>query len=201
MQFKINTTTYKISFTFLALALLVLTTSKSRTICVLFLFAILHELVHLLFIYRFSVAPKKVEFTLFGANITRDLTVINNINSEIIINLSAPVFNIVTGAFFHLLLNFDMEYNQIFSEIAAVNFTLGFFNIIPFYTFDGGNVLKYILLKYFKEKTTEQALLCVSLAITLCFSFVAVHIFFNYNQNFSLLFICVYMFLAIIFKK
>ena len=199
MQFKIKNTTYKISFTFLALILFVLTTNKSRTLVLLLLFAILHEMVHLIFIYRFSVAPEKVDFTLLGANISRGLSVTNNINSEIIINLSAPVFNIATGAFFQLLS--ISEYNLIFTEIAQVNFTLGFFNLIPFHTFDGGATLKYILLKHIDEIKTEQILTWVSLIITVTFSFISIHIFLNYKHNFSLFLMCIYMFISIIFKK
>ncbi len=201
MQFKIKTTTYKISFTFLALALLVLTAGKSRTIGILLLFAILHELVHLIFIYRFSVAPDKVDFTLFGANISRGLTVTNNINSEIIINISAPVFNIVTGASFYLFSYISADDNLLLKEIAEVNFVLGLFNLIPFHTFDGGNVLKYVLLKFLKEKTTEECLTWISLLITIAFSFICIHIFLNYQHNFSLFIMCIYMFLSIIFKK
>jgi Zn-dependent protease len=199
MQFKIKNTTYKISFTFLALILFVLTTNKSGTIFLLLLFAILHEIVHLIFIYRFSVAPKKVGFTVLGANISRGLSLTNNINSEIIINLSAPVFNIVTGVFFQLLSISD--YNQIFTEIAEVNFALGFFNLIPFHNFDGGATLKYILLKYIDEIKTEQILTWVSLIITVTFSFISIHIFLNYKHNFSLFLMCIYMFISIIFKK
>ena len=199
MQFKIKNTTYKISFTFLSLILFVLTTNKSRTIIFLLLFAILHEMVHLIFIYRFSVAPEKVDFTLLGANISRGLSVTNNINSEIIINLSAPVFNIATGAFFQLLSISD--YNQIFTEIAEVNFTLGLFNLIPFLNFDGGATLKYILLKHIDEIKTEQILTWVSLIITVTFSFISIHIFLNYKHNFSLFLMCIYMFISIIFKK
>ena len=199
MQFKINNTTYKISFTFLALILFVLTTNKSRTIFLLLLFAILHEIVHLIFIYRFSVAPKKVGFTVLGVNISRGLSLTNNINYEIIINLSAPVFNIATGAFFQLLSISGC--NQIVAEIAEVNFALGFFNLIPFHTFDGGTTLKYILLKYIDEIKTEQILTWVSLITTVSFSFVSIHIFFNYKHNFSLFLMCIYMFISIIFKK
>ena len=74
MQFKIKNTTYKISFTFLALILFALTTDKGKTVITLLFFAIAHEIVHLLFIYHFSVAPKEVAFTLFGADIKRTIT-------------------------------------------------------------------------------------------------------------------------------
>ncbi len=201
MQFKIKNTTYKISFTFLALILYVLTISKSRTIGILLLFAMLHEMVHLIFIYRFSVAPEMVAFNLSGANIKRGAIPSFNINSEIIINASAPVFNIFAGAVFHLLSKYFNAYQITLSEIANINFVLGFFNIIPFYTFDGGNTLKYLLLKFFTERKAEQIITTVSLIVTVAFSFISIHIFLNYQHNFSLIIMCIYMFLSIIFKK
>lgn len=201
MQFKIKNTTYRISFSFLALILYVLTVSYSRNIGILLFFATVHEMVHLIFIYRFSVAPEVVSFTIFGANIKRNLTAVNNFNSEIIINASAPVFNVLTGAVFSLLSKFTSVDELFYSDIADINFVLGCFNLIPFHTFDGGNVLKNILLKYFSEKTTEQILTCVSLIVTVVFSFVSIYIFLNYQHNFSLLIMCIYMFLSIIFKK
>ncbi len=201
MQFKYKNTTYKISFTFLALILYVVCISKSRTIGILLLFAILHEMVHLIFIYRFSVAPENVSFNLLGANIKRGVISLFNTNSEIIINASAPVFNIFTGAVFYLLSDCFSNYQVVLTEISSVNFVLGFFNIIPFYTFDGGNVLKYVLLKFLNEKKTEQILTTVSIIVTVAFSFISIHIFLNYQNNYSLIIMCIYMFISIIFKK
>ena len=169
MQFKIKNTTFHIIFSFLILILLTLTADKTKTFIVLLLFAILHEMVHLIFIYCLSLPPLKVSFTILGANIKRGQSVSNDIDSEILINLSAPVFNIITGVIFYF----------ISEEISTVNFVLGFFNLIPFYTFDGGNALKYIFLKFLSEKKTEQVLTLVSLLITVTFSFLSLYIFLN----------------------
>ncbi len=201
MQFKIKDTTYKISFTFLGLVLFALTTENSKTVIILLLFAVIHELVHLIFIYRFSSAPEEVKLTLFGANIKRGASPTSNLNSEIIINASAPVFNIATGAFLYHLSKLVPNYESTLNEIANVNLFIGFFNLIPFYTFDGGNALKYLLLKFLSSKQAEQAMTCVSLIITVAFSFISIHIFLNYQHNYSLFIMCIYMFLSIIFKK
>lgn len=201
MQFKIKSTTYKVSFTFLGLILFTLTTDNSRTVALFLLFAVMHELVHLMFIYRFSFAPKEVSFTLFGASIKRDATATNNLNSEIIINACAPVFNLTTGVFFYLLSGQFTHYENILNEIASVNLTIGLFNLIPFYTFDGGNALRYLLLKFMSSKQVEQVITCISLLVTIAFSFIAIYIFLNYQHNFSLFAISIYMFLSIIFKK
>ncbi len=201
MQFKIKNTTYKISFTFFALILYVVTVNHSRTIGILLFFAIMHEMVHLIFIYNFSVAPEMVSFTLLGANIKRGLTASFKANSEIIINASAPVFNIITGVIFLFFAKTGINRQVILEEIANVNLVLGFFNLLPFFSFDGGNVLKNILLKCFSEKVSEQVLTITSLAVTVAFSFISIYIFLNYQHNFSLLIMCIYMFLSIIFKN
>lgn len=201
MQFKVNNTAYKISFSFFAVILLALSTDKEKTILLILLFAGLHEAVHLIFIYCLSVPPKKVSLSLLGANITRATNASTSLNSEILINISAPVFNISTGAFFQLLSVKLSEYSALFSEFALINFVLGLFNLIPFYTFDGGNALKYFLLKLCNEKATEQIVTAISLSVTVFFSFASIYIFLNYQHNFSLLIMCAYMFIAIIFKK
>lgn len=200
MQFKIKNTTYKISFTFLALLLLALTSNQNYRILLFMLFAIAHEIVHLIFIFIFSIPPETIVFSLFGANISRKTATTKSINSEIIINLSAPVFNIITGAFFQLLSENYIN-NKLFNEIATVNYCLGFFNLMPFYSLDGGNALKYVLLSFINEKQSENILFVLSLLVTMIFSFLSVYIFLNYQQNYSLIIMCIYMFLSIIFKK
>ena len=201
MQFKINNTSYKICFSFFAVILLALSTDKGKTLLLILLFAGLHEAVHLIFIYSLSDPPKSVSLSLLGANISRGTNSTTSLNSEILINISAPVFNIAAGAFFQLLSVKTEEYSALFSEFALINFVIGLFNLIPFYTFDGGNALKYFLLKLCNEKVTEQITTAISLAVTVLFSFASIYIFLNYSHNFSLLIMCAYMFIAIIFKK
>ncbi len=201
MQFKIKTTTFKISFSFLALILLALATDKSRTVILFLIFAVLHEAVHLIFIYCLSVPPKMVSLSLLGANISRCDNSTTSLSSEFLINISAPVFNIATGAFLKIISIINSEYNSLLEETALVNLALGLFNLVPFYTFDGGNALKYFLLKFCTEKATEGLMTVISLVVTVLFSFTSIYIFLNYHHNFSLLIMCVYMFLSIIFKK
>jgi len=201
MQFKIKNTVYEISFTFFALILFLLTLNKNTSFLLVFFFALLHEAVHLIFIYLFSVAPKKVSFTLFGANILRALKSNGSCASEIAINLSAPLFNLIIGLLINLISNLFTEYRAILLNISEINIALGVLNLLPFYNFDGGNALKLLLFNYLEEKTTESIVKGISVVITIVFSFISVYIFFNYEHNISLVLISVYMIFAIIFKK
>ncbi len=199
MQFKIKNTDYKISFSFFALILLMITVNK--TLFSLFIFVFIHELIHLLFINLFSVAPKKVSFTLFGANILRDFKSAKNNNSEIVINLSAPIFNIFIYVACYIFSFYFPQFTKQLLGISEINLSIGLFNLIPFYNFDGGNALRCFLLKYADEKTTELILTITSVIVTIIFSFVSVYVIIYYRYNISLVFISLYMIISIIFKK
>lgn len=193
MQFKIKNTEVKISFSFFALVLLFLTLDSDRNFLLILAFALLHELVHILFITLLSSAPKKVNFTLFGADILRDNSSNINYNSEIIINASAPIFNLIV---WFLCFN-----NPELTEIAEINLVLGVFNLLPFYNFDGGNALNNLLLKYLSVNVAEKLMTVVSVLVTVAFSFLTIVIFVEFKHNFSLMFISAYMIFCIIFKK
>ncbi len=199
MQFKIKNTEYKISFSFFALLLLLLTLADNHLYFICILSAFVHELVHLFFIYKFSSAPKKVSFTLFGADIVRGVLTHSETKYEVLINVSAPIFNILIGLFF--LLFYKWFKGQMLVNISIINFSLGIFNLIPFYNFDGGNALRCILLKATNERWAEIILMVVSIIVTVIFSFFSVYIFYNFQHNITLVFVSVYMILSILFKK
>ncbi len=199
MRFKIKNTVYEIHFTFFALILLTLTVSYKYYLVLLS--AVMHELTHLIFIYLFSSAPKKVTFTLFGADILRDITAMHNYTSEVIINISAPLLNIALGVLCSLMSSCAFVYRNLINEIAVINISMGIFNLLPFYSFDGGNALKYFLLKSLNETKTEKALTFTSVLVAVIFSFLSVYMIFMYKNNISLIIVSFYMFFCIIFKK
>ena len=200
MRFKVKETEFKISFSFFALLLLFLTTDTDIKYIFVIVFALVHEAVHLIFINIFSVAPKMVSFTLFGADILRENNATISNNAEILIHLSAPVFNLLFSGFFYLMYGF-LSKNSLFELFANINLVLGAFNLIPFYSFDGGNALYYFFLKYFTNRTSNIIITCISVIITIVFSALAVLVFIKFKNNFSLLFISLYMIFTIIFKK
>lgn len=200
MRFKIKNTEFRISFSFFALLLLFLTTDTDINYFFVFVFALIHEAIHLLFIYKFSVAPKKVSFTLFGADILRDCNVALSNNNEILIHLSAPLFNLFLSGLFYVIDNILIN-NGLLKLFTNINLVLGVLNLIPFYSFDGGNALYNFLLKYFTNKIAHSTITIISVIITIIFSILSVLVFVKFKNNFSLLFISLYMIFSIIFKK
>lgn len=201
MRFKLKGTEFRISFTFLALILLALTVKNLNTLSIVLVFAILHEAVHLIFIYLFSSPPKRVSLSLFGACIERGDCVNKSFLKEIIINTSAPLFNLIIALFFYLLSQVSKGRGELLNILYETNLVLGIFNLIPYHNFDGGNALFNILLSFVNQAVANKIMTAVSLVVAIVFSIISTIVFFNYNHNYALLFTSLYMLLSLMFKK
>lgn len=194
MQFKINKISVKVSFSFLALILYFIITDNIKIYLITLLCATLHECVHIITIYLFKGEIKSVNFTLLGGNIKRASSGLNSNVQEAIVNISAPLFNIFSG----LIASFLPYDSKCFSEVSL---TIGLFNLLPFYDFDGGHFLYNILLHYTSEKIAKTVTRAISVIVALIFSAVSVYIFVFYQKNLFLLVFSLYMLLIIILKK
>lgn len=191
MQFKIRNTTVKISFTFFALILILLLTNTKEMYIFAFISAMLHETVHLFFITVFSGLPKSITLSIFGGNIERGITTCSN-PQEFIINISAPVFNILLGVVLLLLKK---------STFGVINIVLGVFNILPFYNFDGGNALKIILQGIVSEEASDKIIFIISVLLTVIITIFSITTIISSKLNFTVIFISIYMLVTVIFKK
>ncbi len=194
MQFKIKNISVKISFSFLALILYFIITDNIKIYLITLLCATLHECVHIITIYLFKGNIKSVNFTLLGGNIKRDSSGLNSNIQEAIVNISAPLFNVFSGLIASIL-PYDFE---CFSEVSL---TIGLFNLLPFYDFDGGHFLYNILLHFTSERKANIVTKAISVIVALTFSAVSVYIFVFYQNNLFLLIFSLYMLLIIILKK
>ena len=137
MEFKVKDTRIKISFSFFALILLFTSTEKNKVLIYTLFFSFLHELVHIFFISLFCGLPEKITISIFGASITKKEKT-DSYLKEIIINLSAPVFNILLAV---VLFLFSEKGSNLLKSYSETNLLLGCFNLLPFYNFDGGKAL------------------------------------------------------------
>ena len=191
MRFKIKNTDVSISFTFFAVFLLSLVSDTFDIYLFSFIASLVHELVHIVFILLFGAHISKFSLTLFGGNIKRNTTKIIANPKEAVISFSAPVTNIVIGVV-------SLFINGKESVFAVVNLFIGIFNILPFYSFDGGRGLYYLITMKFSENVANTFLNITSITVTVAFSFISVFVFINYNKNYLLLILSVYMILSII---
>lgn len=198
MSFNIKQTRFEIGFGFWGLLLLFIVAQKSEVYLITLISASLHETIHLIFIYKLSTPPISVKLSVFGGEIKRPPDCQTSFFREILINLSAPVFNIIVG-FLTKEITVHSKYDL--SVLSQINFVLGVFNLLPYYNFDGGNAAKNLLKLKFSETIAEKTVFCLSLILTAIFAFFTVDVFLNNEQNFSLLAVCVYMIFSLIFKN
>ncbi len=197
MQFKIKNTQITISFSFLALILIFITIEKSTVLIYTVLFSFLHELIHIIFILIFCGAPKQITVSVFGATILKNRSS-ESLVKEIIVNLSAPFFNILAGI---LLIYFSSFEYDLLQEFGEINLMLGCFNLLPFYNLDGGIALKNFLQIFIQENISEIIITAISVVVAVLFIFISVYVFFNINRNPVLLLFCIYFIALLIFKK
>ncbi len=195
MQFKVNNTSVKISFSFFALVLFFIITNNMTFYLQTMSSALFHEIIHIFFILLFKGRIESVSLTFLGGNIKRRTACCLSFIKEAIIHISAPFANLIVSYIFL----------KIFGKIngfVAANFLLGFFNALPFYSFDGGHFLLCILQNRFSYKVSDIVVTITSIltAFTLCFFTLSLYI--KYDEvNLSLMIFAAYCFILIIFKK
>ncbi len=186
MKFKIKNTEINVSFTFFAVFLILLCIGELK-ICLFSLVAsLIHELIHIVFIIVFSCEISKMTLSAFGADIKRNSDILTSNYKEAIISFSAPVFNIIIGLVSYLIFKKPTVFG-------TVNLIIGIFNLLPYFSFDGGRGLSFVLKSFFEEKTVEIILNIFSATVTILFSFISVYIFFHHKRNITLIFLSFYM--------
>lgn len=199
MQFKFGNTRIIISFTFFALIIILISLNKTEFLYSTIIFAILHEIGHLLALKYFKILIEEFKVSLFGGNIK----ILNNNKIQYyqnaIISFCGPLVNLFFFVLFYLL-NIFLK-NKFINEIYVINLVLAAFNLLPFYNFDGGKILASILMNFLQEKTVNYIITITSFIILIPFTYLAVYIFMLDSKNFYLLVSAVLMLLTIIFKK
>ena len=194
MQFKIGKTNIKISFSFTALVLFYFISDKSNFFIVALLCAAIHEAIHIFFIYAFTGQISSISLNLFGADIKRRTELITSNIKEAVIAVSAPIFNLILFLIFN---NSGERYNA-FSQM---NLSLGLVNILPFYSFDGGCFVKYLLLEKLDDRTTDKIVFSISLVIAILFCILSVYLSVTKKEFHLSVLISLFMVLSLVFKK
>ncbi len=193
MEFKIKNTSVKLSFSFVALVLLFIIGEKGSLYFVTFFNSFLHELIHIFFIIIFKGEIKEFKISIFGGEIKRNDINASNIHNAITY-ISAPLFNILLGSIFLLITKQE-------SDFVVSNLTLGVFNILPFYSFDGGCFLKSLLLCFYTENKTEKVITAISILVAIVITSASIFVIIYSKEGTFLIIFSLYMIFALIFKK
>jgi stage IV sporulation protein FB len=199
MQFRIKKINVTISFTFFALILLIVVFRKSELLYLTCIFAILHEIGHLIALRKAGVIITGFKISCFGANIKTENFKKIKAKEEVMILLLGPIVNFCFFVLFFIL-NFFLN-EEIFSQIYLVNLCLFVFNMLPFYNFDGGKIIEVLLKNKFNEKASNMAVTCISFIVLIPFCWFSIKAFLLNNNNFYYLIVSALMLLTIILKK
>ena len=167
-------------------------TDKSGIIPYDFLFALAHEIGHILAMILFKVKIEKIKFGLVNIDLFQN-------NSDKLINDKVNIIVLLSGSFFNLLLYlffyfyFFYSGEKIYYFLSLQNLFLGVLNLLPIDSLDGGKILKIILSKYFDFFLVEKILKYISFLILIPLFFLGICVLFYSGCNFSLVILALYL--------
>ncbi|MCR5636940.1 MAG: hypothetical protein K6F76_07185 [Clostridiales bacterium] len=181
-----------ISYPFAALLALALLFDNDGRISCCILAAALHEAAHIAAMLVFGNTRVNIDLRLLDFKITDTASHNRSDLQNMIISLTGPLINI--------LMYFLFGKTGIWLILGEANLALGIFNAVPLLNFDGGRILYILLRRFFSEQVCAKILNVIAFAALLIMYNFAIGVIINTGYNFSLLIVCVYLTLLLIFK-
>ncbi len=183
--------------------LIFLLTKQIQIYMIIMLFALIHEIGHLLAGIILKQKPEKVEIIPVGISITFK-TKLEDINKKIgksnlleikkiLIALAGPITNIII-----IIITLKIPINIIQKAIITyANLIIAIFNLLPIYPLDGGRILKGILNIIAGKIKTIKYINTISIISTIITTII-LSIATWYNKNIAIIFICIYLWIIMI---
>lgn len=137
LQFQLFHTRIELHVSLFVLLLIVILSGNPIFAAAAAAFSLLHEFAHKLTASKLGYTPEKISFGLFGGVLHIREGFIKP-NHELLIHLSGPFFNIITGIIlygFYLIF-----YLPWLVPVILANAVLALYNLMPFYPLDGGKI-------------------------------------------------------------
>ena len=187
-------------FIFLILFIL---TRQIEIYALMMVFAIIHELGHMISGILLGLKIEKMELMPYGVSVSFRLTTKdynNKIKNGNLLELK-KIIVAIAGPLTNLLIAIITYYLDIGEELKALvvysNILLLLFNLIPVYPLDGGRILKSILHILFGKKTAEKYINNISFVLLLFLTFVS-SISIIYLKNIAIFLIIAFLWLMYI---
>ena len=179
--------TFKIDLKIFLFFILFYFTKQVETYVVMILFAIIHEIGHLLAGLTLGMKPESIK--LIPRDYNKKIIKGNLFEvKKILVALAGPLTNLIIII---ITLNIKLD---IFSNLIIIyaNLLIMFFNLLPIYPLDGGRILKGILHIFLGKKESEKYTNNISFIVLLIISFIA-SIGIYYIKNISIFFIIIFL--------
>lgn len=162
------------------------------------IFAIIHELGHLLVGILLGMKPKKIEIMPFGVSISFNVNILdynkkikkgNRLElKKIIVAMAGPLTNLII-IFITINLKIDVIKGLM---IIYTNLLIMLFNLLPIFPLDGGRILKGILHMNFGKKKAEDYINDITMISTILITALS-SILILYLKNISIFLIIIYL--------
>lgn len=188
--------------------LIFLLTEQLNIYIVFMLFAIIHELGHVLTGIILEFKPKNIEVLPIGISAcfymqcddyNKKINYANRfVLKKVIISCAGPITNFIIAIIFYF---FDFSIFNISREfIIYTNLIIGIFNLIPIYPLDGGRIIKNILhIKIGLKESYKYTKIIANLSIIILTIFSSMAIL--YLKNISIVLILIYLWGIVIIQN
>lgn len=199
MTFRVFGIKVKVSFLFVALVTTFMVIDSSKYMLLGLSSALIHEMGHIITMILVGSKPAKVEFNLFDIDIKDNNRNNRNYKNDVFTLLGGSIANFLTALFLWIL--YYIFKDQSILMLISENLILGFFNILPIESLDGGQILYIFLSNKMQNDKAIVFLDVISFIILLPLAVIGFYMLLKSKYNFSLLLISCYLISVILIKK
>lgn len=194
---------FRIDLKIFILLLLFYLTKQIHIYAMIMVFAMIHEIGHLMAGLMLGMKPEKIEIKPFGFSISFKLTTkdynkkVKKANlleiKKIIVALAGPITNLII-----IIMTLNIVKNLWQALIIIyTNMLIILFNILPIYPLDGGRILKGILHIFLGRKKAIQYTNTISFTTAIILTLIASIAIF-YLENIAIFFAIIYLWFLVI---
>lgn len=192
MEFTVKGVKIRFSFLFFFFFTLMFLLDQSGFVLMGFLAALIHEMGHIIAFVLVGDLPNEIAFEISGIKMVR---------AQKIVSYQKEVFQLLMGSVFNFILFFTFSFclnsvNQL-SIFAVSHLILGIFNLLPIQALDGGKLLTILLSRIFDLHTADRLASFMSwITLSFLFLFSFFFLLFQRMENYSLILLCIWMFVV-----
>ena len=178
---------------FFAVITALLTFPTASAVLFSLIISVLHECGHLALLIFYGCGIKSVTLSYYGMKILRQDEMKLSLKKEIAVCLAGVTVNFFLSAVFAVL--YYAAGNETALKISYISLILGLFNLLPFFSSDGGRALGAFLEYKYGLTESEKALKVISFSTLIPVTASGVFLLVK-NGNFTLLICSLYMLIS-----